>query len=416
MVAVVVVLCAILLWVVVSRRLSRMSVTAPILLMVLGLLFGAGGDPLLEVDLNAEPLKLLVEVTLALVLFCDASGVGLGFFRTSWQQPARLLGIGLPLTVALGWALGMPLLAGLSWAVVAVIASTLAPTDAALGASVISDERIPGRTRETINVESGVNDGLATPIVLFFIAVAVAEEEGQSLGHPIVAALVELAIALVVGALVGGGGGRLLRAALDRGLAQRTQVPLGVFCLVLLSYFGAVLVGGNGFVAAFVAGLAFGHALAHHPAEEFAVEFSHELGELLGLVVWFLFGLLLLPTALSQATWRAVLYALLSLTVIRMVPVALSLVGTRAPWDRVLLIGWLGPRGLASIVFAIIALEDLAAADGASVAVVVGVTVGMSVLLHGLSAGPLAGWYARRHPTVGDAGSDATGHGPQAHG
>jgi NhaP-type Na+/H+ or K+/H+ antiporter len=397
-VAVVVVLAAVLAWVVTSRRLSYLSVTAPLLLMLTGLVFGWGEDPLLELELNTEPVKLVVEVTLALVLFVDASSIGLSFFRTSWRAPARLLGIGLPLTVLLGLLLGLPLFPGVAVVVLAVVASALAPTDAALGASVIEDERIPERIRATVNVESGLNDGLVTPIVLFFVALAAAEDTERSLGTAAVDAVLQIAIAIVIGLVIGRGGGWLLRQAEARGWSLPAQTPIGGMCLALLAYFGAVLLDGNGFVAAFVAGWAFGRALANREDGSEVLDFTHDLGLLLGFVVWFIFGAVLLPEAISGLSWQVGAYALLSLTIIRILPVALAAVGTGTHRDTVLLVGWLGPRGLASIVFAIIAVQELTGEDGVFVASVVGATVALSVLLHGLSAGPLAAWYARRHP------------------
>ncbi len=395
MIATIVVLTVALAWVLASRKLSHRSVTAPIVLSLAGLLLTSGGHPVWTVNVDTSSVRMAVEVTLALVLFVDASDVGFGWFRTSWRWPAQLLLIGLPLSIAVGYLTGLALLPALTPAVVGVIAAALAPTDAALGAAVLEDSRIPSRIRQTINVESGLNDGLATPVVLLFIQLAGGQHGDQ------VSFLRELAVAVAVGGIVGSAGGLMVHAADQRQWSVRTEEPIAALSLALLAYLGGVELHGNGFIAAFVAGLAFGARLAHRESEH-VLELTHQLGLLLGFAVWFLFGAVLLPIALDSLTWQVVGYAVLSLTVVRILPVALASLGCRENTDAIALVGWLGPRGLASIVFAIIAIEQLPAATSDPIGRIIAVTVGLSVLVHGLTARAAATWYVRREGTGGD--------------
>jgi len=273
-----------------------------------------------------------------------------------------------------------------------VIGAAVAPTDAALGAPIMEDERIPRRIRRILNVESGLNDGIATPFVMFFIAGAATEANVVGATGP-VSALADLAVGVLVGVLVGAAGGWLLELASRRGWAAGSFRPVAVLGLAILAYAGALQAGGNGFIAAFVGGLAFGSMVRDEHAGN--LELVTDAGELLSVVVWFLFGALLLH-ALEHADWRAVVYAVLSLTVVRMLPVALALLGSHLDRATVGVMGWFGPRGLASIVFALLAFDSLDPGDGQTVLATIAVVVLLSVVAHGASASPLARWYARR--------------------
>ncbi len=386
-------------WVLVSGRLGRLSVTAPIVLALAGLVLGSGANSPVHVNLGTEQVRTIVEVTLALILFSDASKISAKWFdEPSSRIAARLLCIGLPLTIAAGLLAALPLFPGTGWAVLAVVAASLAPTDAALGASVMNDERIPLRVRNVINVESGLNDGLATPFVLFFLAIAAAADAHDSVLHASEQAIVDIIVAVAVGAAIGWIGGRLLIIAEQHGWAVPLQQPILPFVLALMAYFGTVAASGNGFVAAFVAGVAFGTA-SNVGKQPQIMEFIERSGTLLTFFVWFVFGAAFLRPAFDEITWQVVVYALVSLTFVRMVPVAVALIRSTMSRDEVLLIGWLGPRGLASIVFALIAIDELGPTHGGPlVGQVVTVTVAFSVVLHGLTAGPVAGWFASRSP------------------
>jgi NhaP-type Na+/H+ or K+/H+ antiporter len=395
---VVIALGCVLVWVLLSARLSRWSVTAPILIAAAGFALSAGADSIVDVNPETETVKRLTEITLALILFTDASQIRAGWFgRAPSRVAARLLLLGLPLCLLAGIGMGSWLFAGASLSLIALIAASLCATDAALSASVIGDERISLRLRQIINVESGLNDGLATPFVLFFAAAAAAIDSRASVSTALTEALAEIALAVVAGAAIGGAGGWLIAQAHQRGWSAELQEPIGTVVIALMAYTGSIAIGGNGFVAAFVAGVAFGGAVSkHRPAE--IMDFAERSGLFLSFAVWFVFGAALVRPAFEALSWQVALYAVLSLTVVRMIPVALALFGSRMHRDDVLLIGWLGPRGLASIVFALLALDELGAPDGTFVASVITITVALSVVVHGLTAGPVAGWYSRRHP------------------
>ena len=377
-------------WSVTARRLSSWNVSSAMAMVGLGLVVANEPLDLISVGPTSTTLLMIVEVTLVLVLFSDASRVNLRGLRTDSAIPARLLGIGLPLTIALGFGVAALLLDLDPW-LCALVAAALAPTDAALGAPVVADRRVPARIRRTLNVESGLNDGLVTPIVTYFTAAAIAEVGGQpdvSVGS----SLVDLAVGIGVGISVGVIGGSLLRIARDRSWTSVGATGILVPVLAILSYATALHASGNGFVAAFVGGMAFGST--QHDAAEVG-EFGERLGELSGLVVWLLVGIIAVGV-LDGVTWEMVVFAVLALTIVRMVPVALALTGTGLNRETVAFIGWFGPRGLASIVFGLIAFDDLPAADGNVVIGIVLLTVLLSVLLHGVTAGPLARIYGRQ--------------------
>ena len=381
---------AVVVWSLVSARLDRLSITPALAFVIVGLVVANPPLSLVEIDTESETVRSLAEVTLALVLFTDAARVDLQGLRADAQVPFRLLLIGLPLTVAAGLGLALVLFADLDLWVCAVVAAAVAPTDAALGAPLMADRRIPARVRRELNVESGLNDGLITPVVTFCIAGAVAHG-GTPTELSAGSALVDLALGLVVGVGLGLAGGAALRLARHRSWASSAVETVAVLALALLAYAAAVETGGNGFVAAFAGGMAFG---AVRRAAVDVLGFASESGELLAIVVWFVFGAIAVP-ALDGAPWSVAAFAVLALTIGRMVPVALALVGTGLSRPTVAFLGWFGPRGLASVVFALIAFDELAAGESRStmLAAIVA-TVLLSVVAHGLTAKPLAGRYA----------------------
>lgn len=383
------VLAAIFAWGLVSARLERADLTAPVVFVAVGGLLAALG--LVDPSSAPEELRPLVEVTLVWVLFGDAARVRVTDLRRDAGRYVRLLGVGLPLTIVLGWLLALWLVPGLGVWLALLVAAALAPTDAALGVPVVTNRAVPSGIRRLITVESGLNDGIATPVVLLAVAGA-ATTEGITEGRGPGAALVELAVGVVVGVVVGGAGGALLRWARNRGWAAEEFTGIAVLALALGCYLAAVATGGNGFVAAFCGGLAFGAAAGRRaPAE---VAFLEQASGLVSLLVWIAFGMIAVPLVLTGLGVVTVVYAVLSLTVVRMLPVALALIGSGLDRRTVAFVGWFGPRGLASLVFALIALEELG--DPADPAVVViGVTVLLSVLAHGVSAAPLAARYGR---------------------
>ncbi len=381
-------------WTLLSARLERFNISAPMWFVAVGFLlvsFPSG----LDVGIANEGLRQMAEIALAIVLFSDAARVNITDLRRDAGLPIRLLVVGLPLTIGLGTLVAHFVFPSLSWWVCAVIGAAVAPTDAALGAAIIEDERVPERIRRVLNVESGLNDGIATPFVKFFLVAAVAGTalEVESEGG----ALLELAVGVAGGAAIGFVAAWLLQRARDHGWVAASYREVGVAAVAFLGYAAVIEIGGNGFVGAFVAGIAFGAATRDELEESLA--FTHDLAELASLVVWFMFGAVMLPF-LRHAQWQDFLFAALALTVVRMLPVALVLIGSKLDLATVGVIGWFGPRGLASVVFALLAVEGLAPADGDRVVSIITATVLLSVVLHGATAAPISARYGATHSTV----------------
>ena len=389
-------------WGALSARLERFDVTAPIVFVLAGLLLTHGPLAVLGFTPSNGLIKALAEFTLALVLFSDASRVGLHELRADSGLYVRLLGVALPLTIALGTVLALALMGTSIWLAL-LIGAALAPTDAALGAGMMANPVMPARIRRLINVESGLNDGIATPFVT--VAIAGAATGSHATGHGPAAAVAELAVGVLVGVAAGSAGGLLVNAARRRGWAAEGFGGAAVLGLAVCAYASSVAVHGNGFIAAFVGGLAFGTAGGRRGQP--LVPFVEETGALVSLLVWLAFGAVALVSALESLTWPMVLYAILSLTVVRMVPVLVALVGAQLDWATSVLVAWFGPRGLASVVFALLALEDLGDAAAKPAVAVITLTVVLSIVAHGATAEPLATRYASRvaRAAAGDTGA-----------
>jgi NhaP-type Na+/H+ or K+/H+ antiporter len=389
LVAVVLVTVAIFGWGTVSARLERADLSAPIVFTLVGALLVVLG----LVDAPSAPvaLKPLLELTLVWVLFSDAARVRVQDLRQDVGQYVRLLGVGLPLTILAGWLLAVWLFPGIGVWLALLVAAALAPTDAALGVPVVTNRAVPARIRRLITVESGLNDGIATPVVMVAIAGA-ASAEGLADAEGVGGALIELAIGAAIGVTVGLGGGWLLRRARRRHWAAEDFTGIAVLALAVLTYAAAVSLQGNGFVAAFCGGLAFGAVAGRRGPTELL--FLEQASGLVSLLVWIAFGAVAIPIMFDRINPSIVLYAVLSLTLVRMVPVALASIGAGLDRNTVLFVGWFGPRGLASLVFALIALEELGSGADDAVAVI-GLTVFLSVVAHGLTASPLATRYGR---------------------
>jgi sodium/hydrogen antiporter len=393
----------IVLYALASRRLDATPVTAAIFFVTGGFLLGNHGAGLIDPGAGSESVRLLAEVTLTLVLFADASRLDLTALRGEYQVPLRLLAIGLPLTILAGWGLAAVVFTSLSAGETLLLAIILAPTDAALGQAVVTDERLPSRIRQGLNVESGLNDGICVP--LLFIALAVADTEaGAKSTHGAVTLVTEaIGYGVLFGVAAGVCGALLLRVAVARGLAEAAWIQVVPVGTAALSYGLAAPLGGSGFIAAFVAGLTFG-AIRGQAEETYLLE---EFGGLANAATFIVFGAAIVGPVLSRATWRDAVYVLLSLTVVRMLPVAISFIGTRARLPTVLFTGWFGPRGLASIVFTVIVLDESNLAHVSTMTTVVVFTILVSVYAHGVTARSLtsryAAWYAthrERRPTA----------------
>jgi len=391
----------VLAFVAVARALGRMYVTAPIAFVAAGAVLSIVVPVAVEGTAAVE-VRAVAEVTLALILFHDAAQVRPRQIEGDRGLVVRLLLVGLPLTVAVGYMGALLVFPAMPVMVALLLAAALAPTDAGLGAATVLNPVVPVRVRRVLNVESGLNDGLITPVVLFAIA-AIAGEEGLRTGSSVVQAVVDLSVGAVLGAGVGAAGGLLLGWSRSRNLSTSDTRSLGVLVLPILAYCLVALVGGNGFVACFIAGTAFTASASWVDDEESALDGTEGLSELLGFAVWLVFGLAALPLLWGHVGWREMLFAALSLTVFRIVPVAVCLIGTGMRVRSVAFIGWFGPRGLASVVFALLAVEDLDLDDSLRTAIsVIALTVLLSVILHGSTADILArrygGWIRRTSP------------------
>ncbi len=388
-------------WALVSAVWARHDVTGPFVFALAGYLLGNPDWGPLTVNVETASIHIVAEVTLALVLFSDAARVNVAELRRDLAVPTRLLSIGLLLSVLLGGLLAGWLFGGFPWALAGFMGAALAPTDAALSVQVIEDERIPGRLRRALNVESGLNDGIATPIVVFMIAIAASQLGivAGSVTYEAGTALRELGGGILVGMVLGLGGGVLISLAARRGWITTGGRRLAALAVAIAALTSAMTIDANGFIAAFVAGIAFGAAVDEDVVDlRETVELAELGGELLALIVWFVFGATLVPVAFHNLDGRVIVYALASLTIVRMLPVGLSLIGSGLDRPSVVFIGWFGPTGLASVVFALLAIEELGETSPYVVTAIatVALTVLLSVVLHGITAGPGGRQYVQR--------------------
>jgi sodium/hydrogen antiporter len=378
----------------VSRRLEGTVLTPPIVFVAAGFVFGPAVLGLVEFGLDTHTVLLVSEIALSLVLFTDAASINLSVLRQNEGLLLRLLGIGMPLTIALGTASAALLLTDLTFWEAAIVGTVLAPTDAALGQAVVSNQRVPVRVRQALNVEAGLNDGLSIPFLALFLTLAVAKEELQPASYWVRFALEQVGLGILVGVGVGLVGGWLVNWASKREWMTGSFRRLALLALAIIAWALADQIGGNGFIAAFVGGLAVGPTVER--VGEQLIHFTDAEGQLLNLSVFFIFGVLVIGL-IQPLSWEVAVYALLSLTVIRMLPVALALLGTHLRGVSVLFMGWFGPRGLASIVLGLVVVAEAPLIAGRDeMGVAVALTVLLSVLLHGVSAAPLSAVYVRR--------------------
>ena len=377
----------------ISRRLTGTPVTAAMVFVAIGVVVG----PLVLDGVTAAPasggVRRLAEATLAVVLFADAARIKTRSLRHEYAVPVRLLGIGLPLTIALGTLLAALLFARLSFTEAIVLAILLAPTDAALGEAVVTEPRLPSRIRQGLNVESGLNDGICVPLLLIALAAAEVEDKASSGHHAIRIVVEQIGYGLAGGVAAGLAASAVITVAGRRDLISASWLQVIPVAGAGLAYGIAVALGGSGFIAAFIAGAIFG-ALVGRESEQ-ASRLSEELGELLGGVTFLTFGAVLLGPSLEHLSWQIALYAVLSLTLARMLPVAVAMIASGAQVPTVGFLGWFGPRGLASIVFAVIVVEEAHLPGAQTILTTTYVTIGLSVLAHGVTAAPFAKRYAR---------------------
>jgi len=383
-------LLVVLAYALVSARLERWWVSMPMAMVFFGFVFGIDGLGLVEVSLQSELVKTAAELTLALMLFHDAVRIDLRALRTGYAIPLRLLGIGLPLMIVLGTAAAWGMFPTLGLAAAALVATMLAPTDAALGEAVVSDTRVPVGVRQGLNIESGLNDGLSVPFFLVLLAVC-ADPAALESGALVTELVRQIGFGLLGGFLIGGLGGLLFRLEVNRKAILGPWRPIAVLAIALGCFVSAAVMGGSGFIGAFSGGVFFGLASEARSAEDNAM--TGHLGAAFDAVSFLLVGSMLLPLAIDHASWSIVGYAVLSLVVIRLASVVLATIGAKFRPQTIGFMGWFGPRGLATVVFTIM-LIDAEIPNGDVIAAIAIFGIVMSVFAHGLSAPPLVAAYS----------------------
>ena len=380
---------------VLTKAIFRSVLTLPIIFMALGYLVSGPLQMAAEPQLLHESKRLLAEITLVLVLFSDASHVQVKTLRQYIRIPSRMLVIGLPLTIALGTLVAFLLNPTSGIAMALLTAAVLAPTDAALGQTVVTSEEVPEHLRQTINVESGLNDGLVLPFVLFGAILASAAMEGADAhtGGLVTATLLQVILGPLAGIAMGWLAAKAMDAARDRDLMAESAGGVAFLAVAFATFILSEIIGGNGFIAAFVAGMVFGNTYRHDI--HFIGEFMEGVGEILTVFAFVVFGALLLPDGLAHMTWNAVVLALLFLTVVRMLPIWLSLGGSGLLAREKLFLGWFGPRGLASILFTLIMMDEFDFPGEEELLACVSMTVFLSIMLHGITAAPLSRWIGK---------------------
>jgi len=390
-----------------SKPLDAKGITSAMIFTAAGLVVGTSALSLVNIHIESHVAERFCELALVFLLFSDSTRIDLAGLRRNLSWPSRLLVIGLPLTILAGLGAGVVVFPGIALASAFVLSTMVCSTDAALGQRVVSDKSVPGRVRQALDVESGLNDGLAVPFFLVAVDLSLAR-----LSTGVTAAVVrnmaeQIGWGLVSGIGAGALAGLLLRVADDRGWLEGQWRQILPLVAALLAYLTALRLGGSGFIAAFTGGMTFGYLSRHH--DQRVTSLNEDVGGILAGATWVGFGALAVGVLAPHLTWQVAAYAALSLTLIRMVPVAIAMLGTRARLPTVAFIGWFGPRGLASIVFALIALQEGIPGRQMLFATVM-LTILLSVFLHGLSSVPLVAaysrWYAAqvaRHPSAPEA-------------
>ena len=384
-------------WAVFSGRLEHSVVTPAMFFVTFGLLFGPEGTGSITLDVGGDELRVVAELTLTLVLFTDASRLNLRALRQDYPLPARLLGVGLPLTIGLGAVAAKALFGGLTWLEAGLVAVILAPTDAALGQAVVRDPRLPVRVSQGLNVESGLNDGICVPLLLILLAATSAGEGVTNAGAAVRLIFEQIGYGLLGGVVAATVGSMVMAWASRHGFMSPVWRRVATLATAAACYGLAVPPGGSGFIAAFMGGLVFGWL--NHKEVPILTELVDDGGGLFAALTFVLFGAVVVGPLLHRVDAAVAIYAALSLTVVRMLPVAMALLGSHARLPTVAFIGWFGPRGLASIVFVVIAAGEPALSGASQISVIASATVLSSVYLHGLTAAPFAARYAKWYET-----------------
>ena len=388
------------LYSILAGRIEGGMVSGPIVFVSAGILMGPLVLGWFEGTVLRHQLRMFADMTLVLILFSDAANAELSVLRSKLKIPARMLLVGLPGVIVLGFGLALVLLDALSFYEAAILGVILAATDAALGKAVIADERVPDWIRASLNAESGLNDGICVPFLFIFIALALeAAGTAASSVDPLLIVIEEIGIGLMVGLGLTWVAGLLLKFSMSKGWLTEVWAQVTVPALALACFALATELHGSGYIAAFTGGLLFGRLLGKSK-HQFVVA-AEGIGETLAMLTWLVFGVAVVAGIIGLVTWQIMIYALLSLTVVRILPIFLSLTGTASTKQDRLFLGWFGPRGLASIVFVVIVLDsDLP--GGEVIALVVILTVFLSLIAHGFTAKPLSKWISKQHSGTGN--------------
>ena len=376
-----------------TKAISKTILTLPIIFMAIGYLCAVPLEMAAEPETLAKGTRLLAEITLVLVLFADASHVRFVSLRKYVNIPARMLIIGLPLTIGMGMLVAYMINPQSGLAMALLTAAVLTPTDAALGLAVVSNKDVPVHLRETINVESGLNDGLGLPFVLLGAILVSSMMVGADTDGFATASVLQVVLGPLVGIAIGWFAAKLMGMAQDNDLIDEAAGGVAFMTVAFVAFIASEVIGGNGFIAVFIAGMVFGNAYRHKI--DFIKEFMEGIGQLLTMFTFFIFGAVLLRSGLEHMNIKAVFLALLFLTVVRMLPIFLSLIGTGLPLREKLFLGWFGPRGIASILFTLIIIDEFDFPGENELLACVSMTVFLSIILHGISAVPLSKWIAQ---------------------
>ena len=393
----------------ISRRIQGTIITLPMVYTALGLLIGSQALGIVKMGLDNEIIQLIAELTLVLVLASDATRIDLKLLIRDHNLPIRLLGIGLPLTMIAGTLVAFVMFGELGFWGAAVLAMILSPTDASLGQSVVSNPRVPVRIRQALNIESGLNDGIAMPFLLLAISMAVAVDEKQPVDLFFLSASSQILLGVIVGVIIGWLEAQFINWGRRSGWMSSQFQKISAIALVLLTYGVAEVVGGNGFIAAFCLGMTFSYFIEQDSGEEMYEYVEVEVQALI-MLTFLMFGAVMLPLALDSFNGMVVLYALISLTLVRMIPVAISSIGSSVKPITTAFVGWFGPRGTASIIYIYFVLDAEGLTGVDLIYEVVMITVLFSIILHGVTAAPGSNRYGKKMADEQFITSDAAEH------
>lgn len=377
-----------------SEKLAELSISAPMVFTLIGVLFSFT-DAVDQFQIGGEHIELIGQIALIAILFTDASSISLKNFFKVYTWPVRMLFIGLPLTMLMGTFAAIPLFPEFDWIALAIMALILSPTDAALGQAVVNSKKVPFKIRESINVESGLNDGLALPPILILAGMLIGKGELMNTSEITGYVLMQIIIGPAVGAALGWLGSVLINWSAKKQYSEHFFQGIAIVAIAIMAYVLADQLGGNGYMSAFCAGMFF-NADSKKTLER-GQEFGEFLSQPLALFVFFVFGATILPQFIAYMTMPVVIFSLLSLTLLRMIPVLISLVGTKIPMREQLFMAWFGPRGIASILYFLLMVNHVPTLkDQNTLWATVTLTVTLSIMLHGITAVPYANWLGRQ--------------------